>query len=111
MLKFSNDDYCTPRERAQYARSGGYRESTVRNTFGCDGTRNDQRNTLSCDGTRNEPVYSGGCRGVAIPKTCGQNVTLASVYAPYQEYTDLFDSATALCNGTLFRALFKPLGV
>ena len=96
MLKFSNEDYCTPRERAQYMRSGGYREST-------------QNNTFSCDGSRNEPAYN--CRGVAIPASCGQYASLACVYSPIQEYTDMFDSMTALCNGTLFKALCKPLGV
>lgn len=98
MLKFSNEDYCTPRERAQYMRSGGYRESTENNTFGCDGSRNAQG-------------YDRACGGVAVPKTCGHHASLAMVYPPVQEYTDLFDSVTALCNGTLFRALCKPLGV
>ena len=47
--------------------------------------------------------------GMPLPKSCNGGAALASVYSPYQEYRELFDTMTALCNGTLFKELYKPL--
>ena len=95
MLKFSNEDYSTPRERIgfQGVRKG---QNSLRNDMGM----------FRCDGTRNT-LDSG--RGVDLPATCRGNAALASVYSPYQEYRELFDSMSALSNGTLFKELYKPL--
>lgn len=92
MLKFSNDDYATPRERI----------GTRRNLI-MDVTHNND-GKYSCDGTR-----VGGASDFPIPASCHGRASLASVYAPMQSYTGLFDPVTALCNGTLFEELYKPL--
>ena len=85
MLRFSNDDYSTPRDRI------------VNQRF-------DAGTKYNCDGT---PRVSG-CGSVAVPTGCA-DAPLASVYAPKQQYAELFDPMTALCSGTLFKQLYKPL--
>ena len=95
MLKFSNEDYSVPRERMRYQTGNG-----------CNDTMRSDMGKFRCDGTRNTDM-TGTC-GVKLPTTCAI-AALASVYSPYQEYTELFDSMTALCNGTLFKELYKPL--
>ncbi len=96
MLKFSNDDYSTPRERMSVQRGRNW-ESSARNDM----------NLYRCDGTRR---YDNGSKcDTMIPASCSGNAALASVYSPHQEYKELFDSMSALCNGTLFKELYKPL--
>ncbi len=96
MLKFSNEDYSIPRERMGFQR--GINSKTV--------PSNDIAK-FRCDGSRNTDYY-GKC-GLDMPMSCGNKAALASVYSPYQEYRELFDCMTALCNGTLFMELHKPL--
>ena len=96
MLKFSNEDYSVPRERMGFQRGGSYimNQRTESDKFRCDGTRRTEQS---------------GCGGIELPASCNNSASLASVYCPYQEYRELFDCNTALCNGTLFRELYKPL--
>ena len=94
MLKFSNEDYSVPRDRMRY-QTGTGRNDTMRSDIG----------KFRCDGTRNSDI-TGSC-GVKLPESC-TTAALASVYSPYQQYTEVFDSMTALSNGTLFKELYKP---
>lgn len=98
MLKFSNEDYSIPRERMGFHRG-----------ISCPSAASVNDNRFRCDGTRS--TAPGLSCGVSLPDTCGGKASLASVYSPYQEYIELFDSMSALCNGTLFKELFKPLAV
>ena len=86
MLRFSNEDYSTPRERVNYQ-------------------GNNANGRYNCDGT----PRMGGCGNIAVPAICSDMPSLAAVYAPKQAYTELFDNMSALCNGTLFKQLYKPL--
>ncbi len=96
MLKFSNEDYSIPRERMGFQRG-----------MNLNPTQRNDMSKFRCDGTRNTDYNGGG--GFEMPISCGDRASLASVYSPNQEYRELFDSMTALCNGTLFKELYKPL--
>ncbi|MBO5022987.1 MAG: spore coat associated protein CotJA [Clostridia bacterium] len=39
---------------------------------------------------------------------CLHGQSLAMVYSPCQEFENLYDTAEALCHGTLFSDLYKP---
>jgi len=101
MIKFSNDDYRTPRDRGMGQR-GGY-NSTRLNTetarYDCRGNPVSENNSME----------RGDCYGVGVPSSCIGGVSLASVYAPVQYFKDIYDPYVALSRGTLFKALDKPL--
>lgn len=58
-----------------------------------------------CDDDHNTPDLAEegcGCNGGRSEKS------LAMVYAPHQNFTDLYDPRQGLCNGTVFSELNKP---
>ena len=63
----------------------------------CD-RREEQDKTPSCGGCVTGEGSRWGLLGYPV----------ASVYAPLQSFSDLYDSATALQRGTLFQALDLP---
>lgn len=55
------------------------------------------------------PARSGCACATGVPAdSCLHGRSLAMVYPPHQEFTDLYDPRQGLCNGTVFCELNKP---
>lgn len=103
MIRYSNNDYRTPRQRGM--QTNGMARQPMRQMG---------QNTAKVNSEPAEKKYDctgapiNGC-STLIPESCGGTPSLAAVYSPKQSFTGLYQPSEALSRGTLFRALDLPL--
>ena len=99
MIRYSNEDYRTPRQRGM--QQNGMRRQYMQQQS-VKANAEPARMRYDCSGA---PV-ADNCS--VVPEGCGGNPSLAAVYSPKQTFTGLYPPPEAFYRGTLFSALDLP---
>jgi len=123
-MNTKNDQY-TPRERVhpdllrellEEAEPGNLRAAQSVSAY----PKENMSRSVSCPRCAQRAEKRTCVRSTCEKTYCSENCTdpknsvfpsLAMVYSPVQEFTDLYDPEEGLCRGTIFKQLDKPLTV